>query len=145
MWFINLFPHGDLKNIPTKSKLTGITILVGAFGPHNVVNTRHTNTHTHKTHAHTHTRTHTHTHTHTYTHPLCLHQRKLWQRSERYMLLLKKYLSVKNTFIWLKYILMYAINNETQWNMLLKLKIYLVSMFIWISGARKYSSLHIYI
>ncbi len=69
MWFISLFPHGDLNNVPTRSKFTGITILVGTFGPHNVINTRYTRIHslTHTdTHTHTHTRMHTHTHTHTH-------------------------------------------------------------------------------
>ncbi len=50
--FISLFPHGDLKNVHTRSTFTGITILVGIFGPHNVINTRYTHTHTH-THTHT--------------------------------------------------------------------------------------------
>ncbi len=47
-----IFPHGDLKNVPTRSKFTGTTIRVGTFGPHNVINTRYTHTHTH-THTHT--------------------------------------------------------------------------------------------
>ncbi len=37
MIFISLFSHRDLKNVPTRSTFTGITILVGTFGPHNVM------------------------------------------------------------------------------------------------------------
>ncbi len=50
VWFTSLFPHGDLKNVPTRSKLTGITILVGTFGPHEVINQHSTRTHA-RTHA----------------------------------------------------------------------------------------------
>ncbi len=59
----------------TRSKFTGITILVGTFGPQDIPGA-HTHTHTHTlslslslSHTHTHTHTHTHslslTHTHT--------------------------------------------------------------------------------
>lgn len=34
------------KNVPTRSKITGITILVGIFGPQNIGNTRYTHTST---------------------------------------------------------------------------------------------------
>ncbi len=50
--FLILFTYGDQKNVPTRSKLTGINILVGTFCPHNVMNTGYTQTHTH-THTHT--------------------------------------------------------------------------------------------
>ncbi len=39
---------GTKKNVRTRSRFTGITILVRTFGPHNVVNTRYTHTHTHQ-------------------------------------------------------------------------------------------------
>ncbi len=45
VWFISLFHPGDLKHIPIRLELTGITIRVGTFGPHNVGNTS-TQTHT---------------------------------------------------------------------------------------------------
>ncbi len=38
----SLFPHGDQKNIPTRSKFTGTTILEG---PDNIENTKCTHTH----------------------------------------------------------------------------------------------------
>ncbi len=70
------------KNVPTRTRILDIAILVGTFCPHNVgfTWTTHTNIHTHtyththarthartqtRTHAHTHARTHAHTHTHT--------------------------------------------------------------------------------
>ncbi len=46
------------KNVSTRSKLTGITILVGTFGPHNVINTRYTQTERQR---HTQTQTQTQT------------------------------------------------------------------------------------
>ncbi len=46
------------KNVPTRTRILDIAILVGTFCPHNVGFTW-------TTHTHTHTRTHTHTHTHT--------------------------------------------------------------------------------
>ncbi len=52
------------KNVPTRTRILDIAILVGTFCPHNVGftwTTHHNTTHTH-THTHTHT-THTHTHT----------------------------------------------------------------------------------
>ncbi len=52
------------KNVPTRTRILDIAILVGTFCPHNVGFTWTTRTHTH-THTHTHARTHTHTHTHT--------------------------------------------------------------------------------
>ncbi len=45
VWFTSLFPHGDITNVPTRSKCTGITILVGTFGPHEVINQHSTRTH----------------------------------------------------------------------------------------------------
>ncbi len=41
----SLFHHEDLKNIPIRLEFTGITILMGTFGPHIVGNTS-TQTHT---------------------------------------------------------------------------------------------------
>ncbi len=46
------------KNVPTRTRILDIAIVVGTFCPHNVGFTWTTHTHTH-----THTRTHTHTHT----------------------------------------------------------------------------------
>ncbi len=67
---ISLIPHGDLKNVPTRSKFTGIPIFVGIFGPHNVMNTRHTHTHTLSLSLSfsLYLTTHTHTHTHRFAH-----------------------------------------------------------------------------
>ncbi len=59
------------KNVPTRTRILDIAIVVGTFCPHNVGYTWTTHTHTpsHKhTHSHTHTHTHTHTHSHTHTH-----------------------------------------------------------------------------
>ncbi len=53
------------KNVPTRTRILDIAILVGTFCPHNVGFTWTTHTHTH-THTHIHTRTHTHAHTHTH-------------------------------------------------------------------------------
>lgn len=40
------FPSwGPKVNVPTRSKMTGVTILKGTFGPHTVMNTRMTHTH----------------------------------------------------------------------------------------------------
>ncbi len=47
VWFISLFPHGDLKNVPTISWY----YYCGDIWSHNVINTRYTHTHTH-THTH---------------------------------------------------------------------------------------------
>ncbi len=56
------------KNVPTRTRILDIAIVVGTFCPHNVGYTWTTGTHTHNhTHTHTHTITHTHTHTHTHT------------------------------------------------------------------------------
>ncbi len=82
LWFISLFPDGDQKNVPTRSKFTGITILVETFGPHNVMSTRYTHV----------TYTHTHTHTHT---PLTL---KTWISSSRSSVLLQLPLGTEITF-----------------------------------------------
>ncbi len=57
------------KNVPTRTRILDIAIVVGTFCPHNVgyTWTTHTHTHTH-THTQTQTRTRTHTHTHSQTH-----------------------------------------------------------------------------
>ncbi len=39
LFFIFFSPRGDSRPVPTMSKISGFSILVGTFGPHNVANT----------------------------------------------------------------------------------------------------------
>ncbi len=60
------------KNVPTRTRILDIAIVVGTFCPHNVGYTWTTHTHTPYTHTHTHTHYYTVSHTHTRT---CAHTR----------------------------------------------------------------------
>ncbi len=96
------------KNVPTRTRILDIAILVGTFCPHNVGFTwttrMHAHTHTHstctRTHTHTHT-THTHTHTHTHTKHLEVNEGlKQSRRSKHFFNRVHTHRYIRVVFFW---------------------------------------------